>query len=202
MKARRLHRSSTWRTRGSRPETASATPRRSASSLRTGTRWVARSRSPRTKRSVRPADRPASPSWAGAEETISASARGVRRCQCSRGRCHVVDPPLHGARNRGHHPRGPALSAQWYGEVKNMADRIIDMRKRLRSRAPVLGSTLSWNPSPTRLACSASAARGRAGGQGARGAHIYMTEERTHLHGRRRLPRLAMLAKAIHEVTK
>eukprot|EP00951_Prasinocladus_malaysianus_P024098 scaffold207168_cov55-Prasinocladus_malaysianus.AAC.1 len=39
----------------------------------------------------------------------------------------------------------PALKQQWYGEVKTMADRIISMRKSLRSALEAEGAPGSWN---------------------------------------------------------
>lgn len=39
----------------------------------------------------------------------------------------------------------PALKAQWYGEVKTMADRIIDMRTSLRSALEAAGAPGTWN---------------------------------------------------------
>ena len=68
------------------------------------------------------------------------------------------NPPLHGAAIVATILGDPALKKQWYGEVKNMADRIIDMRKRLRAELEASGSTLRGTTSPTRLACSASPA--------------------------------------------
>ena len=39
----------------------------------------------------------------------------------------------------------PVLKQQWYGEVKEMADRIIDMRKALRSALEAAGAPGTWN---------------------------------------------------------
>ena len=39
----------------------------------------------------------------------------------------------------------PALKTQWYGEVKDMADRIISMRSTLRKALEDAGAPGSWN---------------------------------------------------------
>lgn len=54
------------------------------------------------------------------------------------------NPPLHGALLVHTVLSDPALKAQWYGEVKEMADRIITMRSLLRAKLEGLGSPLSW----------------------------------------------------------
>lgn len=54
------------------------------------------------------------------------------------------NPPLHGALLVHQILSDPALKQQWYGEVKEMADRIIGMRTLLRQHLEQLGSPLSW----------------------------------------------------------
>jgi aspartate aminotransferase len=39
----------------------------------------------------------------------------------------------------------PALNQQWLGEVKGMADRIIEMRSLLRTNLEKLGSKHDWS---------------------------------------------------------
>ncbi|KAI5862226.1 aspartate aminotransferase [Durotheca rogersii] len=55
------------------------------------------------------------------------------------------NPPLHGARIAAEILNSPDLYQQWLGEVKGMADRIINMRALLRSNLEKLGSTHDWS---------------------------------------------------------
>ncbi|XP_005098987.1 aspartate aminotransferase, mitochondrial [Aplysia californica] len=54
------------------------------------------------------------------------------------------NPPIHGARVAAKILNTPALNAQWLTEVKGMADRIIDMRARLRDGLKREGSSHNW----------------------------------------------------------
>jgi aspartate/tyrosine/aromatic aminotransferase len=54
-------------------------------------------------------------------------------------------PPVHGALLVHQILSHPELKAQWFGEVKEMADRILSMRAMLRSHLEELGSPLPWN---------------------------------------------------------
>jgi len=54
------------------------------------------------------------------------------------------NPPIHGARIAAKILNDPALDAQWRGEVKGMADRIISMRSRLQDGLAREGSSRSW----------------------------------------------------------
>lgn len=54
------------------------------------------------------------------------------------------NPPLHGARLVATVLGDSALKAQWYQEVKMMADRIIGMRTQLKSALERLGSKHDW----------------------------------------------------------
>jgi aspartate aminotransferase len=54
------------------------------------------------------------------------------------------NPPLHGAAIVSAILGDDALKAQWSREVKVMADRIIDMRAKLRTALEGSGSTLEW----------------------------------------------------------
>lgn len=55
------------------------------------------------------------------------------------------NPPIHGARIASQILNDPKLYAQWQGEVKGMADRIITMRKLLREKLEALGSKHDWS---------------------------------------------------------
>lgn len=60
-------------------------------------------------------------------------------------RAMYSNPPLHGAMLVTKILQDKELKAQWYGEVKGMADRIISMRTLLRSHLEGLGSKWTWN---------------------------------------------------------
>lgn len=55
------------------------------------------------------------------------------------------NPPIHGARIASQILNDPALYAQWLGEVKGMADRIITMRALLKGKLEALGSKHDWS---------------------------------------------------------
>ncbi|KAK2735220.1 aspartate transaminase aat1 [Myotisia sp. PD_48] len=55
------------------------------------------------------------------------------------------NPPVHGARIASAILNDPALKKQWLGEVKGMADRIIDMRALLKANLEKLGSKHDWS---------------------------------------------------------
>lgn len=55
------------------------------------------------------------------------------------------NPPIHGARIASEILNDPALRAQWLGEVKGMADRIITMRALLKENLERLGSKHDWS---------------------------------------------------------
>ncbi|CBF85970.1 hypothetical protein AN1993.2 [Aspergillus nidulans FGSC A4] len=54
------------------------------------------------------------------------------------------NPPVHGARVASTIMNDPALNKQWLGEVKGMADRIIEMRALLKKNLEELGSKHDW----------------------------------------------------------
>eukprot|EP00455_Lapot_gusevi_P057914 TRINITY_DN9_c0_g2_i4.p2 TRINITY_DN9_c0_g2~~TRINITY_DN9_c0_g2_i4.p2 ORF type:complete len:422 (+),score=193.22 TRINITY_DN9_c0_g2_i4:55-1320(+) len=60
-------------------------------------------------------------------------------------RAMYSNPPIHGARIVNMILSDPAMNKQWHGEVKEMADRIISMRKMLFDNLQALGSKRSWN---------------------------------------------------------
>ena len=55
------------------------------------------------------------------------------------------NPPIHGARVASEVLNDPALYEQWLGEVKGMADRIINMRALLKKELEALGSKHDWS---------------------------------------------------------
>lgn len=55
------------------------------------------------------------------------------------------NPPVHGARIASTILNDPALNKQWLGEVKGMADRIIEMRALLKKNLEELGSKQNWD---------------------------------------------------------
>ncbi|KAJ5596406.1 pyridoxal phosphate-dependent transferase [Penicillium hetheringtonii] len=57
----------------------------------------------------------------------------------------TLTPPIHGARVASAIMNDPSLNQQWLGEVKGMADRIIEMRKLLRENLEKLGSKHDWS---------------------------------------------------------
>src|SRR6201996_3616883 len=54
------------------------------------------------------------------------------------------NPPIHGARIASEVLNNSALNKQWLGEVKGMADRIIEMRALLKQNLEKLGSKRDW----------------------------------------------------------
>jgi len=61
------------------------------------------------------------------------------------GRAMYSNPPVHGALLAHAVLSDPELKADWFREVKGMADRIISMRAALRSEIEACGSKHSWN---------------------------------------------------------
>lgn len=55
------------------------------------------------------------------------------------------NPPIHGARIASTILNDPELKKQWLGEVKDMADRIIEMRSLLKQNLEALGSKRDWS---------------------------------------------------------
>lgn len=55
------------------------------------------------------------------------------------------NPPVHGARIASQILNDPALNKQWLGEVKGMADRIIEMRALLKENLVKMGSKRNWD---------------------------------------------------------
>merc|ERR1712070_497552 len=55
------------------------------------------------------------------------------------------NPPINGARIAATVMADPELRAEWMGEVKGMADRIITMRTQLTGYLKEYGSTKNWD---------------------------------------------------------
>jgi aspartate aminotransferase, mitochondrial len=55
------------------------------------------------------------------------------------------NPPIHGARIASEILNNNSLNQQWLGEVKGMADRIIEMRALLKKNLEELGSKQNWD---------------------------------------------------------
>ena len=55
------------------------------------------------------------------------------------------NPPVHGVRIVNEILKDETLKGQWEKELRGMANRIIEMRKRLREDLEKIGSKLSWN---------------------------------------------------------
>lgn len=63
------------------------------------------------------------------------------------------NPPIHGARIASKILNDPALKQQWLGEVKGMADRIIEMRALLKKNLEELGSKHDWSHITSQVSC-------------------------------------------------
>lgn len=57
----------------------------------------------------------------------------------------ISNPPIHGARIVSEVLGDAQLNKQWLGEVKGMADRIIDMRQALKNKLEGLGTDRDWS---------------------------------------------------------
>lgn len=55
------------------------------------------------------------------------------------------NPPVHGARIASQILNNPDLNKQWLGEVRGMAERIIEMRALLKQNLVSLGSKQNWD---------------------------------------------------------
>ena len=60
-------------------------------------------------------------------------------------RANYSNPPNHGARIVGTVLNNSALTEQWKGHIKTMADRIISMRHGLRERLEKMETPGTWN---------------------------------------------------------
>jgi aspartate aminotransferase, mitochondrial len=63
------------------------------------------------------------------------------------------NPPIHGARIASEILNDSGLNKQWLGEVKGMADRIIEMRALLKKNLEELGSKHNWDHITNQVCC-------------------------------------------------
>ena len=118
-------------------------------------------------------------------------------------RAMYSNPPNHGALLAATVLGDEALKAQWYVEVKEMADRIINMRTLLRKHLEESGSTLPWQHVTDQIGMFCYS--GMTGEQVDRlrlEHHIYMTRNGRISMAGVTSGNVERLAKAIHEVTK
>jgi aspartate aminotransferase len=118
-------------------------------------------------------------------------------------RAMYSNPPMSGSMLASTILNDPALKAQWYVEVKDMAERIINMRTLLRKNLEESGSTLPWNHVTEQIGMFCYS--GMSGEQVDRlrtEHHIYMTRNGRISMAGVTSKNVGRLAKAIHEVTK
>lgn len=118
-------------------------------------------------------------------------------------RAMYSNPPMAGSMIASTILGDPALKAQWYVEVKEMADRIINMRTLLRKHLEESGSTMSWQHVTEQIGMFCFS--GMTGEQVDRlrtEHHIYMTRNGRISMAGVTSKNVERLAKAIHEVTK
>lgn len=118
-------------------------------------------------------------------------------------RAMYSNPPMHGALIASTILGDPALKAQWYVEVKEMADRIITMRTLLRKHLEDSGSKLSWQHVTDQIGmfCYSGMAPEQVD-KLRTDHHIYMTRNGRISMAGVTSGNVERLAKAMHEVTK
>lgn len=113
------------------------------------------------------------------------------------------NPPLHGAAIVSAILGDPVLKKQWFGEVKTMADRIIDMRAQLRLALEKSGSVLKWNHVTEQIGMFCfSGMTGEQVDALRVDHHIYMTRNGRISMAGVTSSTVGRLASAMHEVTK
>jgi len=113
------------------------------------------------------------------------------------------NPPVHGARIVSLILNDPDLTAQWKGEVKTMADRIIAMRKTLVDGLAESGSTKDWSHISKQIGMFCySGLTGEQVDRLASEYHIYMTRNGRISMAGVSSKNVGYLAKAIHDVSK
>ena len=118
-------------------------------------------------------------------------------------RAMYSNPPLHGAAIVATILGDEKLKAQWYVEVKEMADRIINMRTLLRDNLEKTGSTLPWKHVTEQIGMFCfSGMTGEQVDKLRTDHHIYMTRNGRISMAGVTSSTVERLAKAIHEVTK
>jgi aspartate aminotransferase len=112
------------------------------------------------------------------------------------------NPPLHGAALVSTILGDAALKQQWYREVKVMADRIIDMRSKLRASLEASGSALPWKHVTEQIGMFCfSGMSGEMVDALAKEHHIYMTRNGRISMAGVTSSTVDRLAAAMHEVT-
>merc|ERR1719510_749955 len=118
-------------------------------------------------------------------------------------RAMYSNPPVHGARIVDEILSDPKLTAQWKGEVRDMAHRIIKMRTMLKDGLKAEGSTLNWDHITDQIGMFCYT--GMTGEQVdalAKDWHIYMTRNGRISMAGVTSGNVGYLAKAMHAVTK
>ncbi|KAJ2776899.1 aspartate transaminase aat1 [Coemansia javaensis] len=113
------------------------------------------------------------------------------------------NPPLHGARIAAEVLTSAPLRAEWLGEVRAMADRIIAMRTALRARLEGLGSARSWAHITDQIGmfCYTGLTPAQVDRLAA-DFHIYLTRDGRVSMAGISSSNVAYLAESIHAVTK
>lgn len=113
------------------------------------------------------------------------------------------NPPIHGARIAGTVMSDDELRKIWLGEVKDMADRIITMRTRLKGGLESLGSTHDWNHITNQIGMFCYTGLGADQvAQMATDHSVYLTKDGRISIAGVSSNNVDYLANAIHEVTK
>jgi len=112
------------------------------------------------------------------------------------------NPPVHGARIVDEILKDPQLTAQWKGEVKDMAGRIIKMRQMLKDGLIAEGSSLNWDHVTDQIGMFCySGMTGEQVDKLASDWHIYMTRNGRISMAGVTSGSVGYLAKAMHAVT-
>lgn len=112
-------------------------------------------------------------------------------------------PPIQGARIVNEILSDPSMTAQWKGEVKGMADRIIKMRQLLKENLLKEGSSLNWDHVTNQIGMFAyTGLTGEQVDKLKNDWSIYMTRNGRVSMAGVTSKNVARLAKAIHSVTK
>lgn len=118
-------------------------------------------------------------------------------------RAMYSSPPVQGARIVNEILSDPAMTAQWKGEVKEMADRIIKMRQLLKDNLLKEGSLLNWDHVTNQIGMFAySGMTGEQVDKLKNDWSIYMTRNGRISMAGVTSKNVTRLAKAIHSVTK
>lgn len=113
------------------------------------------------------------------------------------------NPPINGARIAGAVMADETLRAEWMGEVKDMADRIITMRSSLKSGLEGLGSTHNWDHVASQIGmfCYTGLTQEQVASMAADHS-IYLTKDGRISIAGVTSDNVDYLANAMHEVTK